>query len=148
MNLIERRRNLLVFTTICLCIVGLFFIILANRDNVSVASNASNTDPGTPHVHSWTQGIVVSAATCTQPERIKCDTCSTTTARGSALGHAPGSGPTCTTAQVCTRSGCGATIASATGHSLTETVTHSNNNGKHTVYKKCANFKYKLLNNT
>ena len=57
MNLIERRRNLLVFVTICVCIVGLFFLILSNRDNVSMATN-------TGHSHSWGPWQVISDATC------------------------------------------------------------------------------------
>ena len=35
------------------------------------------------------------------------------------MGHAPGAAATCTTAQTCTRSGCGATITAALGHNFT-----------------------------
>lgn len=112
MNLSERRRKLLVFVTICVFIAGMFFIILFNRDNVSVATN-------TGHSHSWGAWQVISDATCVK-EGTKRRYC---TYNGCsqydeytipATGIHNWTGPTCNDAQVCTS--CGATGAPATGH--------------------------------
>lgn len=71
-------------------------------------------------------GVVTTAATCTTNgvKTYTCGTCGgTKTEAVDALGHIPGAAATCATAQVCTREGCGATLAEATGnHSYTVEV--------------------------
>ena len=52
---------------------------------------------------------------------------------GSNLGHIAGTAATCTTAQICTRDGCGVTLQASLGHSPSATVTWSSDHSVATV---------------
>ncbi len=118
MNLSEKRRSLLVFATICIFIVGMFGIILYNRDNISVASNASLDNPSGECTHQSVNYTIDVYPTCTSSGSKSgyCNNCGKLISNTviNPTGHS-WTGPTCTNSQVCTS--CGATGAPATGHS-------------------------------